>query len=333
MFERTRPFSEIIESFMKFRFISIIHYLKIDKPECRIPLKMGMITNKMSLIENILSYKSNLALGTLGVHSIDEFKDTCYYLVDGDFNPAWTEEDINLIGTQITFSLLRQIQSVADGLWCIRDNSIYIRDGFLFVYNRTFEDGMSFKASLGPVFTKASLDTEDTYYSKEEILKTAEDMQLIPFEKVKEGEKDYRVADQFQYFKDAKIGRKFYAWIYIHFARSNAAIPLKILMYVTAMEALVSTTTVELSHQVSERIALLLSEDKAKRIEIYSEIKKAYGYRSKAAHGESLKGTEQEMSVFLTEIDEYLRKLMVFAEPYSFDDKKMNEFFLEKLMA
>ena len=104
-------------------------------------------------------------------------------------------------------------------------------------------------------------------------------------------------------------------------------------MYVTAMESLVSTSTVELSHQVSERIALLLGKDTDSRVEIYSEIKKAYGYRSKAAHGESLKGTEKEMFAFLSEIDGYLRVLMSFDEPYSFDDKKINDFFLEKLMA
>ena len=74
-------------------------------------------------------------------------------------------------------------------------------------------------------------------------------------------------------------------------------------MYVTVMEALVSTTTVELSHQVSERIALLLGRDINSRVEIYWEMEKAYGYRSKAAHGKSLKGMEQEVYAFLSEID------------------------------
>lgn len=318
---------------MKYRFITVIHYLKLDKPECRIPLEFGVITNKMSLIEDILSYKSQLALGTMGVHSIDEFQDKCFYLVEGEFDPSWTVDDLNQSGTQIAFVFLRQIQQVTDALWNIRDNSVYVRDGFLFVYDKTFEDGMSFKASLGSVYTKASTSVEDTVFTKDEVLKAAEDLQVFPLEEVKVEKKNYAIADQYQYFKGADIGRKLYAWIYIHFARSNVAIPLKILMYVTAMEALVSTASVELSHQVSERIALLLGKDTDSRVEVYSGIKKAYGYRSKAAHGESLKETEQEMYAFLSEIDGYLRALMSFDEPYSFDDKKMNDFFLEKLMA
>lgn len=318
---------------MKYRFISVIHYLKLDKPECRIPLQAGMITNKASLIKDILSYKSHLALGTLGVHSIDEFKDKCFYIFDGEFDSSWTVDALNNYGTQIAFALLRQIQQVSDLLWNIRDNSIYIRDGFLFVYDMDFDDGFSFKASLGTINTKASTAIEDTTFTKDEIMKVADDMRVLTVEDVKEGKKDYAKADQYQYFRGVKIDRKFYAGIYIHFARSNAAIPLKILMYVTAMEALVSTTTSELSHQVAERIAQMLTSDKDVRVEVYSKIKKAYGYRSKAAHGESLKGTEQDMGAFLTEIDGYLRILMTFDEPYSFDEKRMNDFFLSKLMA
>lgn len=317
---------------MKYRFIAAIHYLQIDKPECRIPLKSGTMTNKESLIDGILSYKSRLAVDTLGVHSIDEFKDKTYYLVDGEFDPAWTVDDINRVGTQLAFAFLRQIQHVTSELWLVRDNSVYVRDGFLFVYDKMLEDGMTFKASLGTINTKASLIKEDVKFTKEEIEKAASEMLVVPIEEVKDGGKDYSIADQFQYFKGADIDRKYYAWIYIHFARSNAAIPVKILMYVTAMEALVSTLAVELSHQVSERIAVLLGKDKDSRQSIYADIKTSYGYRSKAAHGETLKGTEQEMAAFLTKIDEYLRQLMQLEEPYGFEDKKINEFFLERLM-
>lgn len=318
---------------MKYRFIAAIHYLQIDKPECRIPLKSGMITNKASLIGDILSYRSKLAVDTLGVHSIDEFKDSCYYLVDGEFDSAWTIGDINKIGMQVTYALLRQIQQVTSELWMLKDNSVYVRDGFLFVYDKTLEYGMTFKASLGTINTKASLIKEDVKFTKEEIEKAASEMLVIPIEEVKDGGKDYSIADQFQYFKGADIDRKYYAWIYIHFARSNSAIPVKILMYVTAMEVLVSTTTLELSHQVSERVAILLGRDTSSRVAIYGEVKKAYGYRSKAAHGEALKGSEQEMVAFLTVIDGYLRQLMSLEEPYNLDEKHINDFFLEKLMS
>ena len=70
---------------MKYRFIAIIHYLKLNKPDCRIPLASGMISNKAAVLSNVLNYKSKLSLHTLGRHSIDEFKDKTFYVEDGEF--------------------------------------------------------------------------------------------------------------------------------------------------------------------------------------------------------------------------------------------------------
>lgn len=317
---------------MKYRFITILHYLQLEKPNCQIPIKIGTITNNPDLISDVLSYKSRLAFDTLGIHSIDEFHNKTYYLVDDEFDESLTDYDIKKYGIQIAFVLLRQIQQVTDLLWCIRDNSVYIRDGFLFVYDDKFDDGISFKASLTSINTLASMNIKNVMFSKEEIINVANEMEIISISEVIEKKKNYAAADQYQYFKNAKIGRKFYAWIYICFARCYSAIPIKLLMYITAMEALVSTSTVELSHQVSERIAVLLGNDKDERIGVYMNVKRAYGFRSRAAHGESLEGTEKELTDFLVIIDNYLRQLMRLEDPYGFENKEMNSFFIEKLM-
>ena len=318
---------------MKYRFITILHFLKLERPGCRIPLQSGMITNKSDLIGDILNYRSRLALRMLGTHSIDEFINTTYYLLEGELDSSWTTEDINRYGTQMTFAFLRQIQFVTNKLWFIKDNSVYVRDGFLFVYDGAFDDGLSFKASMSTVNSLANTNVQDVVFSKEEIISAADDMVIISPNSLKEDQQDYKLATQFQYFKGANLDRKTYAFFYILFARSMSAIPVKILMYVTAMEALVSTTTIELSHQVSERVAVLIENNSEERKAIYTTIKKAYGYRSKAAHGESLKGSEDEYKELLIVIDGYLRRLLKIDEPYSFDDNKMNTFFLEKLMA
>ena len=89
-----------------------------------------MLSNKSSLLKEILSYKSRLALGTIGVHSIDEFRDKSFYLVNGEFDASKTQEKVNSFGTMMAFGLLRQIQSLTNDLWSIRDNSVYVRDGF-----------------------------------------------------------------------------------------------------------------------------------------------------------------------------------------------------------
>ena len=226
---------------MKYRFISIIHYLKLSKPECRIPLVSGMISNKASVLKDVLNYKSALSLHTLGRHSIDEFENTTFYVLDGEFEEGITLKDVDTFGTSLTFAFLRQIQSLTNEFWTLRDNSIYVRDGFLFVYDKEIEDGVTYKASLSAINTKATTDIEDVTFTKEEIEDLSKDMKLISVEAVRTGEANYRDVTQFQYFKSAKIGRKMMAWVYVYHARFINALTIKVLMYITAMEALVST--------------------------------------------------------------------------------------------
>lgn len=316
---------------MKYRFITIIHFLKLDKPACRIPLASGMVSNKADLLKDVLSYDNPLALNTLGVHSIDEFQNKPFYLVDGSFEEGITMADVDAFGISLTFAFLRQIQGLTDKLWMIRDNSVYVRDGFLFVYENVFRDGVTFKASLSTINSKASSVIEDTTFSREEIVALAEGMDVFPIEEVRSG-KSFREPTQFQYFKSGKIGRKMTAWIYVFYARAAAALTIKVLMYITAMEALVSTSTAELSHQVSERVAVLLGKDAQERLSIYNDIKKGYGIRSKAAHGEPVRGTEADTAALLVTIDDYTRRLMALDTPYDLDQEKMNEFFMERLM-
>ncbi|MBQ8714212.1 MAG: hypothetical protein IJ552_03265 [Prevotella sp.] len=316
---------------MKYRFITIIHYLKLNKPDCRIPLASGMISNKTDVLKDVLSYKNLLSLNTLGMFSIDEFEDKTFYVVDGDLGNV-TKEDVDVFGTSLAYAYLRQIQWLTNEFWTLRDNSIYLRDSFLFVYEKDIEKGFTYKADLSMINSKASAKIEPTIYSKEEIEELAKDMHLILVEEVRSGGVNYRDVTQFQYFKSGKIGRKMMAWVYVFHARGINALTIKVLMYITAMEALVSTSTAELSHQVAERVAILIGTNVAERHIIYHDIKKGYNIRSKAAHGEPLKGTEQEVADLLVILDDYLRRLLRLESPYNFDDNKLNEFFIKKLM-
>ena len=316
---------------MKYRFITIIHYLKLNKPDCRIPLASGMISNKTDVLKDVLSYKNSLSLNTLGMFSIDEFQDNTFYVVDGDLGNV-TKEEVDAYGTALAYAFLRQIQWLTNEFWTLRDNSIYLRDSFLFVYDKDIERVFTYKADLSMINSKASAKIEPTVYSKEEILELAKDMHLISVEEVRAGGANYRDVTQFQYFKSGKIGRKMMAWVYVFHARGINALTIKVLMYITAMEALVSTSTAELSHQVAERVAILIGANVVERQTIYHDIKKGYNVRSKAAHGEPLKGTEQEVSDLLVILDDYLRRLMKLESPYNFDDNKLNEFFIKKLM-
>lgn len=71
-------------------------------------------------------------------------------------------------------------------------------------------------------------------------------------------------------------------------ARSSEDLGQKIANYCSFFEALLSTSSAELSHQLSERAAFFLSSNPPERLRLFREIKKAYGIRSKIVHGDIL---------------------------------------------
>lgn len=316
----------------RFKFIAVIHNLSLEE-NTTIQNNDFIITNTPSHIYDIITYNSDLALSTLGVHSIDEFIGNTFCMRYGEFDPSISIDDINRCGTQVTFAFLRQLESFVNQLWYIKDNAVYSRDGFLFVYDENIDDGVTFKGSLSEVISCASTQVDKINFSREEILQALNNTGKISINEIFESDLNFRIATQFQYFKNSGLDRKSYAFLYIHFARAHSSMALKILMYVTAMEALVSTSTTELSHQVSERVAILIGDNPIERNTIYKTIKKSYNLRSKAAHGDFIKGDQEEVANLLVLIDNYLRRLMKLEQPYMLNSDNMNQYFIDKLLA
>lgn len=154
---------------MKYRFITIMHNMKLKTVKNRgISLFPGArLSNGSIILKETL--QTNLMQGTAGVHSLDEFIDTVYFYMDNELKEIETKEEMDKIGIQYTFFLLRILQNFLNPLWEIKDNNVYIRDGFLIVYDKTFEDGFTYKASLSPIFTRSTLDREKSIFSDEEL--------------------------------------------------------------------------------------------------------------------------------------------------------------------
>ncbi len=55
---------------------------------------------------------------------------------------------------------------------------------------------------------------------------------------------------------------------------------------VTVLEALLSTGTAEIAHQISERVAVLIGRSSTERLKIYHSVKKLYDLRSRITHGD-----------------------------------------------
>ena len=88
-------------------------------------------------------------------------------------------------------------------------------------------------------------------------------------------------------------------------------LPHKVANYCTSFEALVSTSSAELAHQVSERVAILIGNDSNDSLEIYSNLKRAYTTRSKLVHGDRLTATRDQFLKESLNCDGYLRRLIL----------------------
>lgn len=84
------------------------------------------------------------------------------------------------------------------------------------------------------------------------------------------------------------IGRVDRSMLFLQQARSSSDLGQKIANYCSFFEAVLSTSSVELSHQLAERAAFFLSDIPEKRLQLFREVKKAYGVRSKIVHGDVL---------------------------------------------
>ena len=325
--------SETLPQFyMKYKFITAIHYLQLESENQSVELKSGYISNRSSLLSEI--FYNKLSLNTLGLHSIDEIREApSYYTVDGDFGNDVNQNDIDQLGTAFCFAMLRQIQLFVSKLWMLKDNSVYVRDGFLYSYCKSIEDGCTFKASVSLINSFADGNISNIIFTKENLVSVAKDMKIIPLEDILKNRQDFKVATQIQHYKKSGLSRKELAEMYVSLARKESVIPLKILMYSSAMEALVASATTELSHRVGERVAILIGTTPEERCNIYKNVKTGYDIRSKVAHGDFI-GKNDETVIRETSIllDSYLRQLLTLDEPYSLKSDEMNKFYLRKLM-
>lgn len=115
-------------------------------------------------------------------------------------------------------------------------------------------------------------------------------------------------------------------------------LPQKVTNYCTSFEALVSTSSTELAHQVSERVSILIGEDSSEAIDIYRNLKKAYSTRSKLVHGDQLTAGNDQYLIEAQNCDQYLRRLLRLvltkddvAGALEENQEKVNDFFLVRL--
>lgn len=123
--------------------------------------------------------------------------------------------------------------------------------------------------------------------------------------------------------------------------RSTSDVAMKIAQYCSGMEALVSTAQTELSHQVSERVSAVLEPPGEKRIALFKQVKEAYGFRSKAVHGATLKPKDAErLEECARRVDQVCRDLVLayfdsengFRAAIEKSEQATTEFFINRVL-
>ncbi|UXZ98852.1 hypothetical protein K3169_13775 [Pseudomonas phytophila] len=115
-------------------------------------------------------------------------------------------------------------------------------------------------------------------------------------------------------------------------ARRSSTPAMKIAQMCSALESLFSTSTTELTHRLSERVAFFAGENPEDKELIYQLMKKAYGVRSQVTHGShissALSGLAPELSSKLLDL---LRKITfkVLEDPHSADVVYGDDEFIE----
>jgi hypothetical protein len=198
------------------------------------------------------------------------------------------------------FERLGLVKLFLNMLWAVKDCSVNCKLGFLQWHSG---DTTGYESnSLGRLYSKASGKVDDTIFSAQEV-KRAQAL-MLDFAKTGGYERQQSTA---------LIKGNSRLAIFLHHteaARAAGDLALRIMHSCSGLESLLSTTTSELSHQLSERAALLTASIPEEQRQVFLEMKTVYDIRSKVAHGSTLKGRSlNELASISSKLDSLLRSI------------------------
>ncbi|WP_433774904.1 hypothetical protein [Bacillus wiedmannii] len=227
-------------------------------------------------------------------------------------------------------------------LWLVKDNSVKIRNTYL--YTEDVEIITIYSNTAVEQHSNAIGQHCNTRFTLEEFEKSIYWFSVF-LPHVIQDEKREVVEDGFQKDDTPKIyvknDRFLRALRFISVARGQAFIPEKITSFVSAMEALLSTSNAELRFQVSERACKILGGDLEEKKKNYALVKEAYDARSAYVHGAELftkyRKANGKLENLAVSIDNLMRELLkVLLEKYSdiatMESKQLNDWFEDLIL-
>jgi hypothetical protein len=255
---------------MRYAYVTALIDFRISG-ELKAPLKIKenlFLTNNPEHIARYTNPSHLVTIGTLEARLLTDGSPVVYKLDKLRRREDAPAEVINF---------LREVQGLLMAAWLEEDNSVNCELAF------------AFSQEFMHVHSNALALNYSTHDGSRKQMEVDEDGARRLAEMHRKFFQGIRVQDHPEHTAFRKtIARLDRAIRFLQQARSSDDLGQKIANYCSFFEALLSTSSAELSHQLSERAAFFLSNSPSERLRLFREIKKAYGIRSKIVHGDIL---------------------------------------------
>lgn len=305
---------------MKFYFLSSIYNLEVEKVLNRgINVINGIrLSNSKSRLDTYIDDFFKTLAGKL---EVDELYDKPFLYYEGNIS---SDIDIDNGEQRLKFldRYLRLAQTFSNYLWIIKDNSVTVQQGFLYIKTPDGKPHSMTSNMRTPVFFNAKTESIKTKFTHEELNEIANSLWGMKHENLdKENDEISNVINT----QSNRIERFDY---FLQTTRTQTHLPNKIAMYCTLLETLLSTDKDEITHKIAERLARIIGKTYEERIEIFTFVKQAYAVRSSAVHGDKISRKYkdiQKLKELSAMFDNYVRELYL----YILSDEQVKKLYRE----
>lgn len=256
------------------------------------------ITNDKALISQVINQEFKGMAGTIEYQHFIEAGNIIYCeLGEADFKKGESSHEA-------LYVWLTWLNMLLSDLWFIKDNAVICEAAFCKLTDKN-QVGWTRNCLVNSTFKSSGIGCEAIDLSVDEL--KAWDIKSNQVQSYLHSSNSV-IFNSFTNSNFSRIGRSFR---FIAAASKEKHPAIKLAHYCSALESLFSTDSAELSHKLSERVALFLKTYGFNPVEVFDDIKSFYGIRSKVTHGDSLKaGREQQLPDMSQKCDNYLRVIL-----------------------
>jgi hypothetical protein len=292
------------------------------------------VTNDFKFRKQLLTPDFMEAVGGLEAQAIL----TDDALIYGEWNP-----ECNCTHEACLHQLSRLLHWVGlflNALWLVKDNSITFELGFIQLKSPGKMPAW-FSNFLAQTVQMADGTKTKVVFTRSELRKGREIFRDVLLPLSLTGDEEVKGPKSFAIFgpinvANATVPRLKRAFYFLSGARANRDLGMKVAMYCSLLESLFSTDSNEITHKISHRISIFLTDHVKNRCDLYNRVKRAYGIRSKVVHGDALgSDASKNITEVSRDIDDICRRLLMkiisdvsLIHQFNADKKSLDDYFL-----